>query len=577
MNRKVVALFKKARIIILLIALLLTVIAVNPTFSSDGVAIRGVAKDSAAEVGGIAKPKPTDPPRSREVIHAINDAEIKTLQDYHTATEGLLPNETVFVETNRQVYRLITQPLYETVHTGEYHNVTRTELIHVNETDANGTVYLVNQTVNKTAEEEIIIRNIIGTEDLGLSVYEKPMTNIRKGIDLQGGTRVWLRPETVLEQEDMAILIANMEQRLNVYGLSDLTIREASDLGGEQYILVEIAGTSEQQVKELLARQGKFEAKIGNDTVFYGGKDITHVCRTAECSGLDPNYGCQQSADSTWLCRFRFSISLTPEAAARQAAETQYLECLKGDTTENSYLERDLDLYLDDQNVETLKISCDLKGQATTEISISGSGQGLTGQEAQYNTLQEMKTLQTILITGSLPVKLEIVKTDSLSPVLGKEFVRNAIIVGILAVLAVGIVVFIRYRKFAISIPMMAMCLAEGILLLGIAALIGWNLDLAAIAGIIVAIGTGVDDQIVIADETLRGHSQAANWKEKLKRAFFIIMGSYFTTVAAMIPLIFAGAGLLKGFAIITIIGVSIGVFITRPAFGAIIEVLLKE
>ena len=54
-------------------------------------------------------------------------------------------------------------------------------------------------------------------------------------------------------------------------------------------------------------------------------------------------------------------------------------------------------------------------------------------------------------------------------------------------------------------------------------------------------------------------------------------MGAYLTTTFAMIPLIFAGAGLLKGFAIMTIIGVSIGVFIARPAYANVIEILLKE
>ena len=54
-------------------------------------------------------------------------------------------------------------------------------------------------------------------------------------------------------------------------------------------------------------------------------------------------------------------------------------------------------------------------------------------------------------------------------------------------------------------------------------------------------------------------------------------MGAYLTIVVAMIPLLFAGAGLLKGFALTTIIGASVGVFITRPAFAATIETLLKE
>jgi preprotein translocase subunit SecD len=43
-----------------------------------------------------------------------------------------------------------------------------------------------------------------------------------------------------------------------------------------------------------------------------------------------------------------------------------------------------------------------------------------------------------------------------------------------------------------------------------------------------------------------------------------------------MTPLIFAGAGLLKGFALITIAGLSFGVFIARPAYAAVIQILLE-
>jgi preprotein translocase subunit SecD len=44
-----------------------------------------------------------------------------------------------------------------------------------------------------------------------------------------------------------------------------------------------------------------------------------------------------------------------------------------------------------------------------------------------------------------------------------------------------------------------------------------------------------------------------------------------------MIPLLFAGTGLLKGFAITTVIGVIVGDLVTRPAFAAIIEYFLRE
>jgi preprotein translocase subunit SecD len=148
---------------------------------------------------------------------------------------------------------------------------------------------------------------------------------------------------------------------------------------------------------------------------------------------------------------------------------------------------------------------------------------------------------------------------------------------GLLAILGVSLFIYFRYREIKVSIPMILTMISEVILLLGMAALIGWNLDLAAIAGILIAVGTGVDDQIVITDEVMKGKTKYINWKQKIKNAFFIIMGSYLTTIVAMVPLVFAGAGVIKGFAITTMLGVTFGVFITRPAFAAAVEILMRD
>ena len=122
---------------------------------------------------------------------------------------------------------------------------------------------------------------------------------------------------------------------------------------------------------------------------------------------------------------------------------------------------------------------------------------------------------------------------------------------------------------------------SEVLIILGIAAMFSnqYTIDLAAIAGIIAAVGTGVDDQIVIADEIVSGkkRKEAISLKEQIKRAFFIIFVAYATGIASMIPLFWAGAGLFTGFALTTILGISIGVFITRPAFAAIIENLMED
>jgi preprotein translocase subunit SecD len=307
-----------------------------------------------------------------------------------------------------------------------------------------------------------------------------------------------------------------------------------------------------------------------------GGDDIAYVCRSSTCSGIDTERGCGQMSTEEWACGFAFTITLSPQAAGRQAAATSNLEVLI-DETGQGYLSENLTLYLDDQVVDELRIASELKGSATTQIRITGSGTGLTARDAEADAILNMKKLQTVLITGSLPVKLSIVKTDAISPALGEAFIKNVLFMGLVAMIAVIIIILARYHSLRIALPMIVTMLSEVIILMGISALFGWRLDLAAIAGVIISVGTGVNDQIVIADETIKKRQDQLNWKERLSRAFFIIMAAYFVIVMAMLPLWFAGAGLLKGFALTTVVGVTVGVFITRPAYSRFIEYIGKE
>jgi preprotein translocase subunit SecD len=563
---KIKKIIKNWRVLLLLIFLVFAIVSIKPMPWNDGVIIKTIEKNSSAAIGGLENPKPGLSPLSKEKIISINNHPIDTQQEYYDFVSELRPDVSLTIETNKEVYKLKTKPLVEIIELDELEWKTITETIQVNET-VDGETKLVNKTVNTTIQAP---KTEIG---------DAPTNNLRKGLDLQGGTRVLLQPAEKISSEMFATLIDNLKERLNVYGLSDIVVTEVRDkpklLGeGNKFILVEIAGATEEEVKDLLSKQGKFEAKVGESSVFKGGQDITYVCRTAECSGIDPNRGCGKTGDGQWACGFMFSISLSPEAAQRQADATRPLSVVTKEG--GKYLSEPLVLYLDDQEVDRLNIAADLQGRATTEIAISGSGAGQNNQDAINNALKDMKRLQTILITGSLPVKLDIVKTDNISPVLGTQFVNNALLVGALAILSVAIIVFIRYRKLKVALPIVVTSISEVILLLGFAALVGWNLDLAAIAGIIIAVGTGVDHLIIIADETIRKEVAYGGWKEKYKRAFFIIIAAYFTTLVAMTPLIFAGAGLLKGFALITIAGLSFGVFIARPAYAAVIQILLE-
>lgn len=527
-------LLKNVRIWILIIFIILALIAIHPNPFAKGVTIRSVAVNSSASEAGFVSPKAAATPLSKERLVSIDNTPINNIEDYQSFISQLKPNQIIHIKTNKQIYNLETRAI-------------------------------TNLTTNQT----------FGTQDIGLKVYDAPTSNIRKGLDLAGGTRVLLKPEGEVDRDSLGVVIDNLKERLNVYGLSDIIVREARDLSGDYFILVEIAGATEEEVKDLLARQGKFEAKIGNETVFVGGEnDLPYVCRSADCSGIDPRKPCGQLSENEWACAFFFGVTLSPAAAERHADITNKLEVVTGE--DSQYLSEELVLFLDDQEVDRLKIGAGLKGRETTDIQISGSGVGATPEEARSNTLKNMKRLQTILKTGSLPFKISVIKMDTISPILGHEFLNNAILVGLLALAGVVIVISVRYRKIKIVIPLALTLVSELILILGFAAIFGWNLDLAALAGIIIAIGTGVDHLIVITDETLRGEV-IYDWKRKIKNAMFIIIGAFLTTCAGMVPLWFAGAGILRGFAFTTIIGLIFGVFIARPAYAAIIEILLKE
>lgn len=398
-------------------------------------------------------------------------------------------------------------------------------------------------------------------------------TKLKLGLDLVGGSRALVQAEgKQLSSSEAAELVDITSNRLNEFGLTDLKVRQVSDLQGNNYMLVEIAGATPENLKDLLSQQGKFEAKIGNETVFVGGKDkdIASVCRgDPTCARIDIP---QQTPDGNYVAQFSFGITLSPEAAKRHAEITDTLAL---NSTNPQYLSKPLDLYVDDQLLDSLSIGKDLKGRVTTQISVSGSGTGATKDEAVKNAEEEMHRLQTILITGSLPFKLEIVKLDTISPLLGKDFVRTILLAGIIALLGASLVVFVRYRNIKSSLALILTSFSEILIILGIAALIEWNLDLPSIAGILATIGTGFDDQIVILDET--SHERFLSLKQRLKRAFAIILGAYFTALVSMFPLLWAGAGLLKGFAFTTIIGITAGVFITRPAFSDIVRKMLED
>lgn len=193
----------------------------------------------------------------------------------------------------------------------------------------------------------------------------------------------------------------------------------------------------------------------------------------------------------------------------------------------------------------------------------------------------DARDLAINLRAGALPAPffLEEGTQYFLEPSLAADFKIYSLITGLIAILAVAGVVFLRYGRPRVAVPMIVTASSEVFLLLGFAAAIGYPLDLAAIAGFIAVVGTGVDDLIIIADEILQQGDVSTSrvFESRFRKAFWVIGVAAATTIIAMTPLAFMSLGDLTGFALFVIIGVLIGVLITRPAYGDILRILMTR
>ena len=344
-----------------------------------------------------------------------------------------------------------------------------------------------------------------------------------------------------------------LDNKLNTLGLKEIPIRTV----GDNYILIDLAGVDITTAREIASKPGKFEIRIqvkGNETahVLYGDQ-ITSV-------GVP-----EQERGEAW--GVSFTISDKGAAALRDAA-------IKYGAVTNPG-EHLLNMYLDERLVFSAPLAPELARNIQSvpvRNLVSTTGQGEEGKTRS-------KELQVHLRAGALPVDVEVIGSGQVSAELGEKFKEQVAIAGIFTLFVVAFVVYLRYRQPKIIIPMLVTSFSEVIIILGFASLIGWQLDLPSIVGIIAVIGTGVDHLIIITDEVLAGGALPPTkvYKSRLTKAFSIIFAAAVTVVVAMSPLLFMGFGALKGFAVITIVGVLIGVLVARPAYAVIIKDLLVE
>ena len=225
-------------------------------------------------------------------------------------------------------------------------------------------------------------------------------------------------------------------------------------------------------------------------------------------------------------------------------------------------------------------IGIDLDGQVVSAPITQPTQSSFTsfnGQVAISGGFSEdfAKTLAADLNFGALPVKLDRLTVQTVSPTLGKASLQAGLLSGLIGLILVMIYTIIYYRLLGVVV--VAGLALTGALLWTIIAIMGQTLgttiDLAGVIGLIVSVGITVDSYIVyferLKDETRSGRTVRTSVDRGFKSAFRTVVAADLVSLLGAVILYEVSVGPVRGFALFlgisTVIDLVMTYTFTRP------------
>ena len=172
--------------------------------------------------------------------------------------------------------------------------------------------------------------------------------------------------------------------------------------------------------------------------------------------------------------------------------------------------------------------------------------------------IDSANNLATLIRAGALPVDLTEHRTSIIGPTLGLEAFEKSIFAGGLALLIIFLFMTIMYK--ILGLVSVLTLISYTIIVISIMSLLGVNLTLPGIAGLILSIGMAVDANVLIferiREEIIEGKTIRTAVNTGFKRGMTTVIDSNITTFIAGAVLYYFGIGPIKGFGVTLIIGI---------------------
>ena len=457
------------------------------------------------------------------------------------------------------------------------------------------------------------------------------------GLDLQGGASVTLQPEGEFTPSALAQAVDIISQRVNALGVSEPEITRQGDnivvnLPGvsDQQKALDIIGRQGELLLRPVLQAGTLNSDTattipGTDTSVVNTSVVdTTIAATDGGPGSVRSRGAATtipagtdttvpaSSDSTVPAVAESNISVSEDttdpyanavllgqngeaylvgpagasgkvftnnaqAVINNGNWTVTVELRKGAEGEDLWNALTTRCFNRDATCPTARIAIALDGivisaPTVQEAVFTGGNVQISGDFSQ----SEARDLAKILEFGAVPVKFGVATVQTVSPTLGKDSLRAAIISGLIGVLLVMAFFFVYYRM--LTIVVIGGLMVSGALMWSVIAFIsrsnGLALTLSGVAGIIVSIGVTVDSYVVfferIKDELHAGKSLRSSAQRSFSLAWRTILAADTVSFLGAIVLWWLTVGSVRGFAFFlglsTLCDVIVSYFFTRPA-----------
>jgi len=390
---------------------------------------------------------------------------------------------------------------------------------------------------------------------LAYPLFER--TGMRLGLDLQGGLHMVYKADlSNVEPSDedsiMEGVIAVLNNRINPLGVTEPVIQRQ----GQDRILVQLPGLSiTDKEKERLSRVALLEfGELAADDEEAKWENVLGRWKPATAV-VD---GEEKALTSRY---FKANTYLSQDNLGRLLLVFEWDE-------EGSQLSEEITSRLIDKPLGIFEGDESLRGEdgrpiapiVRSTITDRGQIEGLSLNEASGLSIQ--------LNAGRLPVPLEVLYDQTVSPILGASFIGMSVKAGIIGIIIVMLFMIIYYR-----LPGLLASLAlifYGALVLALFKLIPVTLTLAGLGGFVLSIGMAVDANVLIfermKEEFRTGRRLGAAIESGFNRAWTAIRDGNVTTLIVCGILYWLGSSIVAsapvtGFALTLGIGVLISMF----------------